>query len=166
MTLSTDDIKAIAYHYASTGTAPVWDSEVLFAFKYHGYVMPKERPRTGRSGHTYTPKKTQDCEKLILSAALTKGVRNVIYCPVEMWVSITISRSNELERLFLSPTVGDLDNRVKTVTDALNGYIYKDDKQIKRLVAEQKYAEKDSVTVSIHRAGLSKGEFALLRKYI
>ena len=43
----------------------------------------------------------------------------------------------------------DVDNIVKTVTDALSGVIYKDDKQITRLVVGKIYSERPGVALVI-----------------
>lgn len=133
------------------------------------YVQPKERPRTGANGHVYTPKKTQDCERKIAAAFEDYSP---VYYPVKIEIDIYVEAPKWWHKIpadarqWTSPRVGDLDNRIKTVTDALNGIIYKDDVQIRELQATQKYAAVSSVTVRMYRAGLSKNELDQLAKFI
>jgi len=45
------------------------------------------------------------------------------------------------------PKYADIDNLAKLVLDALNGIIWEDDKQIVKLLAEKKYAEKEEIRI-------------------
>ena len=81
--------------------------------------MPKGRPRLGRNGNTYTPKRTAVYEHSIGWAwREAQGVKAT--GPVR--VSIIVREKGGHP--------GDLDNYVKVVLDALNGLAWEDDKQV------------------------------------
>lgn len=93
-------------------------------FTVYGKVRGKGRPRFGR-GHTYTPKTTVEYEDLISKSFLTSkrikhegavGVDIEIYC----------------KKLISKP---DIDNSIKILMDALNGFAYIDDSQVVKLNA-------------------------------
>ncbi len=128
-------------------------------------AVSKERPRVGAAGHIYTPPRTQKFEKYLAQAAGTLN-RQPYTCPVKVTVCVTdpipksykgIKRQAALLNL-ISPQVGDLDNKVKAITDGLNGVAYIDDKQINSLRAERIYGSEHSIYVEIKRNGLSAGE--------
>ncbi len=132
-------------------------------------AVSKERPRVGAAGHIYTPPKTQKFEKYIAEAAKTL-MRAPYTCPVRVNImlyepvpkSYKGDKREAAELGLISPPVGDLDNKVKAITDGLNGIVYIDDKQINCLRAERAYGEEHSIFVQIERNGLSSGE---LEKY-
>jgi Holliday junction resolvase RusA-like endonuclease len=61
---------------------------------------------------------------------------------------------------YISPQVGDVDNKFKAITDALNGIAYIDDKQICEMRVMRRYGETDTgqIAIRIARAGLSVDE--------
>lgn len=122
--------------------------------------ISKERPRTGKSGHVYTPKKTKDFERAVASACL---VDKPVTYPFK--ISITIEeappRTWPVEKRTLAladlivPSRGDLDNQIKAITDGLNGVAYVDDVQISDIDAQRRYSLVDRIIVSITQTGLS-----------
>jgi hypothetical protein len=56
------------------------------------------------------------------------------------------------------PSVGDLDNKVKAISDAFNGVVYLDDVQICRDENSQVYGAKELLTVKVTRAGYTLTE--------
>lgn len=89
-----------------------------------------------KSGMTYTPKTTVDYENAVKAAydgPMFDG-------PVEMAVDLFWDRavvaisSIESEKASLQ---GDVDNYVKSISDALNGVAYPDDKLVYRIVAQK-----------------------------
>lgn len=128
-------------------------------------AVSKERPRTGKGGHVYTPKRTQKFEKMVAEAGATL-LRQPYTCPVKVWVEIRepIPKSfpkwkQEAARLrLISPQVGDLDNKIKAITDGLNGVCYIDDKQINHVGGIRVYGDNHEIYITIERSGLSIGE--------
>lgn len=92
----------------------------MISFSAPIHVVPKGRPRFGR-GRTFTPKRTRDCEQAIALVARTHFSE-----PLQGPLSVEI---------VLSKARGDLDNRIKTVTDACNGIAWVDDRQIVQIAS-------------------------------
>lgn len=123
----------------------------MISFRIPTKPVPKARPRfakTKRGTIIYTPKATTEYENTIAQYALearTKAGIPLITDPVEL--SITISP----QETYISikkidnhkfKIRGDLDNVLKAILDALQGVIYKNDKQVKsiniKLIGEAK----------------------------
>lgn len=129
---------------------------------YRLKAVAKERPR--KSGHFYTPKKTQDFEKEI-----AKITRKFMDRPMTGGLSIKIriieampkTVKNDPRKLLLArarlllPTRGDLDNKIKAITDGLNGVAYIDDGQISNIIASRRYGDEDLIAVTIRQIALS-----------
>ena len=92
----------------------------------------KQRPRSTRSGHTYTPKETREYEKLIselyTGTTFAEGPLHVTLVFDNDKTEITIKELKPKRNP--SKLRGDLDNYAKAILDALNGVAYTDDKQI------------------------------------
>lgn len=88
--------------------------------------VPKQRPRRVRVGNrmvTYTPKETKQFEKhlrVTVTAELRMAGHQVPLYPTGAVVL-------EVEA---GPTRADADNVYKSVADAMNGVLYKDDRQV------------------------------------
>ena len=99
----------------------------------------KARPRyDGRSGRTYTPRKTADAEKRIRAAWAEKNGSRFAGFEGEVRVSIEIQRplakSNPKRWVGRADLMKpDADNVAKLVCDSLNGVAYKDDSQVTKL---------------------------------
>ncbi len=99
-------------------------------------IVSKERPRMGKHS-VYTPKRTQICEKAIKELA-KKTCKQPFTCAVSVQINIyepiPASYSKQQRWLceygYILPSKGDFDNKIKTITDALNGIAYVDDNQI------------------------------------
>jgi Holliday junction resolvase RusA-like endonuclease len=98
-----------------------------------GKAVPKGRPRVyhhdryGRElarPRTVTPARTVVAEEMIRVAIQQQ---NPGLCPTEGLVSVDLT--------FYRPGAGDLDNLIKSVLDAANGVIWKDDRQVRRIEA-------------------------------
>ncbi len=89
-----------------------------------GVIPAKERPRQGRGGHFYTPKKTKDAENTIkeiaAAACLAANVNDPTDSDVTIWLWVE------------TPPRGDTDNSLKLIKDALQGVIYTNDRQVSR----------------------------------
>jgi Holliday junction resolvase RusA-like endonuclease len=135
-------------------------------------AVPKGRPRFSK-GHAFTPAATREFEAQIRELGKKiMGHRLPYACPVlisvEILEKVPASRSAFEKELALAgmtvPLRGDLDNRVKAVTDALNGIVYYDDVQIADTIASKRYGSGDFITVKIERVGLSGLEIDRLKK--
>ena len=49
-------------------------------------------------------------------------------------------------RLLLKP---DVDNIAKSILDAMNGFVFKDDNQVSKISVEKRYAENEKVFVRV-----------------
>ena len=96
-----------------------------------------------RGGHVFTPVKTANAETLIqFYAAEAMGDGTPMEGPVGVTIAakLPIPQSWSLKRRelaadgFLLPNKRpDIDNLAKTITDAMNGIVYADDKQVVHL---------------------------------
>ncbi len=94
-------------------------------FTIPGRPVPKQRPRMGKKGNIYTPKKCREYE-----SAVGWTARKVFKNPYDGPVSLQV-------RIYLAEAGGDLDNYVKSIQDGLNGIAWRDDRQITRLKASK-----------------------------
>ncbi len=87
-------------------------------------VVGKQRPRKGKHGF-YTPAETQRCERDIKFIALARtNATPAVRFPLDGSIAVEIG---------FPPSRADLDNQTKTIGDALNGILYRDDRQIVEL---------------------------------
>ena len=140
----------------------------MIHFKYHGEAVGKGRPRVtargGKFAHAYTPKKTKDFEDAIRFEFMAGNCEQMpvydrevsLNANILIGVSIPKSYSKKKQALcrcrMIAPAnkrQGDLDNILKSVFDALNGYAYVDDCQIVKVTAEKVYADEPFVEVWI-----------------
>lgn len=104
--------------------------------------IPQPRPRFG-NGRAYQPKRIIDYKKIVQLAARSAMRDKIIF---DKCVDIEL----KFYRKF-SPTsrnYGDFDNLAKSICDALNGIVYKDDSQIVRCVIEKRQ-DKENPRVEI-----------------
>lgn len=110
-------------------------------FTVPGRPVPKARPRITRRG-TYTPSCTVEYENRVRISWMESGAPKIpentpIRVCVFAWIPLPMSMSQK-KRIALdgTPHTGhraDIDNIVKSVCDALNGYAYPDDCAIWRI---------------------------------
>ena len=119
-------------------------TEIFFPFE----PKPKGRPRFTRTGHAYTPKTTHDYEKLIrehYKENTTDFYDCAIHIKLIFYMPIPKSTTKKQKALIESGAVKytkkpDLDNMIKSVTDAILGVAYEDDSLITKITAEKKYS--------------------------
>lgn len=125
----------------------------MFSFTIPGKPHGKERPRFSRS-HVYTPKNTVKYETLVQLAFRREYPDRM---PYEKNVPICVEivahfkrpkKPNASEFVVKKP---DIDNIAKSVCDALNGVAYYDDAQISTLIVKKRYANEESVTVTVKK---------------
>lgn len=125
--------------------------------------VAKGRARSYRRGNHighYTPKKTSDYESFVRDIAveimLGKRIIDVpVYMIATFYLPIPKSWSKKKRKMALDgdlmPTSKpDCSNYIKSIEDALNGVIYKDDSQIVDVYARKRYSERPRAEVSIH----------------
>lgn len=111
--------------------------EQVVTFTVYGRPVPKGRPRVTRHG-TYTPKSTQIFENAVRAAWLECGEKpfedgEALEVMVNAYFPIPSGTpKRKRDGLHLTPYLkrGDIDNIIKAVLDALNGYAYKDDSAV------------------------------------
>ncbi|RME86623.1 MAG: RusA family crossover junction endodeoxyribonuclease [Planctomycetota bacterium] len=123
----------------------------LLSLVIPGTPVGKQRPRSGKWGVFYTPKKTKNYEALIKMTAANKMQEQgleILDCPVYLIIRafypIPESWSKKKKALAESgdilPTVRpDLDNIEKAVLDGLQGVVFKDDKQVVEVLKRKVY---------------------------
>jgi Holliday junction resolvase RusA-like endonuclease len=137
----------------------------LIKFTYHGEAVGKGRPRYSKRGdyvHTYTPKKTKDFEDAIRFEFMASNCEAMpvydreksLQANVLIGVSVPKSYPKYKQALcrcrMIAPTKKpDIDNILKSIMDALNGYAFAYDVQIVKVVAEKVYADAPFVEVEI-----------------
>lgn len=121
------------------------------AFTVQGTPRPKARPRVTSHG-TYTPKGTRDYENAVrIIAGIALG-------------SATGWRTDGLFRVdvhftFARETLADLDNLLKSVTDALQAAeVFDNDRQVVYAVASKERGAADSTRVKVERLGDKPGK--------
>ena len=114
----------------------------------HGRPVPKGRPRFTRSGHAYTPPKTNLFEKEVALAYRQSGFPMFdadakLVLDIRFYFRIpkntTQKQREEIENKSYYAKKPDIDNLCKAVMDGLNGVAYEDDKQVVVLDACKMY---------------------------
>jgi len=134
----------------------------MVTFKVDATPVPKARARYVRRGNhisTYTPDKTRNYESLIKQAAIeAMGSSEPLETPVTLYLYIRapIPKSlpkkrmeaclNGLEKPIKKP---DASNVLKSVEDAMNGVVYKDDSQIVNIHVSKVYSSVSGIDVCI-----------------
>lgn len=134
-----------------------------------GAPRGKERPRTTKTGHIYTPQKTRDYEgALKFAAQQVMGDRPPLAGPLEMEmeviVPISLSWPKKRQEAARSgrewPTKKpDGDNFLK-MKDALNLIVWIDDSQIVRERIEKRYGDKPGMWIRVWTIQPTEGIFA------
>lgn len=137
-------------------------------FTIKGAPVAKGRPRfrnTGKFISTYTPKKTLNAERDIRKCfeeqhpTLGLPLKGPIALTVRFYMPIPASLSKKKQdELKMKEHVKkpDLDNLVKTVCDALNGYVWHDDSEIAWILTTKTYPDevgKERTVVRIEYSG-------------
>ena len=134
----------------------------MINFTVYGEPQGKARPRFRKVGNfvqTYTPQKTKSYEDEIkMFARAAMGSSNPLETPVDLYLyirkGIPASYSKKRKKDCLEgkerPTSpSDIDNIAKAFMDAMNGVVYKDDRQVVELHATKVFSEVSCVEVLI-----------------
>ena len=132
-------------------------SELIFSIP--GVPAAKGRPRMTRAGHVYTPAKTATAENLVsIYADQAMEGAELMVGPVAISILakfvVPPSYSAKRRALCISGQLlpekkPDLDNIIKLITDAMNGIVYQDDKQVVGIRALKVYAAHPETEVTV-----------------
>lgn len=126
--------------------------------------IPKQRPQFNSKKKTaYTPKRTLDYERIISSYVKStmnsKGMTIIdrdiplkITCKfcfqiTKSWPKKKKEQALNGEIFPITSNIGDVDNLVKAIEDAMNGIAYVDDGQIVKVESEKVYAEENQIII-------------------
>ena len=127
-------------------------------FLIPGDPVPKGRPRFTLNGRTYTPKKTTEYEALVKKCFQESGFEPFseevpLRVMIDMNFAMPKSWSNKKRsEMRWKPCLKrpDLDNCVKSITDALNGVAFYDDSQIAELITSKQWSDNGNAKVYIN----------------
>ena len=131
-----------------------------YEFEVPGEIVGKERPRVNMyTGRVYTPNKTKDYELLVQQYFKIKYPN---YKVLEGRISINIiaylkipnstskTKTQEMLENKISPTKKpDVDNIAKSILDALNGFVFKDDNQVSKISVEKRFALEEKAVITV-----------------
>ena len=127
-----------------------------------GQPVGKARPRVTRTGRVYTPTKTMKAEASIQDAAREamqgqQPMEGPVYVSAAFNMAIPTSwtkgKQTQARNDELMPTAKpDLDNLAKTILDALNGIVYRDDSQVVQLAISKRYSDQPGTFITIRPA--------------
>ena len=134
----------------------------MITFKVDANPVGKQRARYVKRGNfvqTYTPDKTRNYETLIKAAAIeAMGASEPLETPINLYLYIrapipkSLSKKrleaclNGLEKPIKKP---DASNVLKSVEDAMNGVVYKDDSQIINIHVTKVYCSVSGIDVCV-----------------
>ena len=134
----------------------------MVTFKLDADPVGKQRARYARRGNfvqTYTPDKTRNYEALIKEAATeAMGSSEPLETPVNLYLYIRapIPQSSSKKKVadclngFEKPIKKpDASNVLKSVEDAMNGVVYKDDTQIVNIHVTKVYSSLPGVDICV-----------------
>ncbi len=133
-----------------------------FAIAIPGPPIAKARPRFVRRGKfvgTYNPQETEEgrflfeVQKQWRSDPITEAI--TVECFFSMPIPKGTSKKKEdrmLEGKEKHTKRPDISNLIKFVEDCLNGYVWKDDSQIFRIIGEKIYGENPRTIINIKEA--------------
>ncbi len=87
----------------------------------YGDPIPKGRPRMGKNGHAFTPERTRNAERAVITSLMqAMQDQEVVDVPVGIAVEFYCATKRKT----------DGDNLMKLITDAMNGIVVVDDSLI------------------------------------
>lgn len=124
-------------------------------FTILGKPVPLGRPRfrvIGKFAQAYTPPTSRKWMDLIRNVAAME-MRNRLWNPYSQPVRVTVQVTPQQLKSGKAPKrLGDLDNHVKAALDALNGVAFRDDSQVREIVAKMlPAAEPCGITIEVSK---------------
>jgi Holliday junction resolvase RusA-like endonuclease len=122
----------------------------VIKFVINARPQPKERSRSTKRGHHYTPQRTVNFE-LTVAMEFRRQYPNhkPLTGPVGLHVAAKYKRPKTKKKGFWHTGPGDLDNIVKGISDGLNKLAWADDRQVAELTARKSWGESDMIQVWI-----------------
>lgn len=117
--------------------------------------MGSPRPRfstKGRYGHTYMPTKYTEHKKYLQNQMPKLNLENALKIELEFYFTPPKSWSKKKKTQAigqLKVTKPDIDNLMKTVLDACNNYLWKDDNQIAEITSSKRYGIEPKIIIRI-----------------
>ena len=126
----------------------------VISFTVYGNPVPKARARTVRLKNgmttTFTPGKTADWESMIRLQTLEHKPDKLIDQAVHLKAAFVLQKPKSVPKKRQYPeTKPDLDNLLKSLTDAMEGIIYTNDSRIVRKVVSKEYGDPPRVEVEV-----------------
>lgn len=127
------------------------------SFEIPGKPMGKQRARTLKNGHSYTPKETVNYETLVRQIFITqhfeRQLTGAIEAEITAYFPIPMSASKKKREQMISgeirpTTKPDWDNIGKIICDSLNNLAYHDDAYIVECTVKKFYAEDPGVVIN------------------
>jgi len=130
------------------------------SFIIFGQPVAKGRPKVTKWG-TYTPEKTVNYENLVKMSYIEaykdeKLLEGDLEVTINFYFSMPKSTSKKTKERMLNHEImhnkrPDIDNCIKSITDALNKIAYKDDNQIVKIKASKYYSDEPRTVVFIKK---------------
>jgi Holliday junction resolvase RusA-like endonuclease len=122
----------------------------VIKFTINARPQPKERHRTTKRGHHYTPQRTVNFELLVRCEFRAQHpFHEILTGPVGMSIDIQYKRPKTVKKGYWHTSPGDASNIVKAIEDALNKVAWVDDRQVADVYAKKHWGDCDSIVVSI-----------------
>lgn len=122
-------------------------------FKIEGKIKSKERPRLNYwTKNVYTPNNTKNYEKKIRKEIKGTRLNGAISIELECHFCLPKNTSKKKRNELLGKPClkrPDIDNIEKIYLDALNGWLYEDDKQVYRISATKIWDVEEYVLVKV-----------------
>ena len=134
----------------------------MVTFKVDADPVGKQRARYAKRGNhvmAYTPDKTRNYETLIKAAAIeAMGASEPLETPINLYLYIRAAIPKSLSKKRLEACLNGLEkpikkpdasNVLKSVEDAMNGVVYKDDSQIINIHVTKVYCSVSGVDICV-----------------
>jgi len=159
----------------TTGDLTAWLVPARAGAVYRAFIpldpVPTARPRFTRTGkaHAYDKQSRKRRAFIKALAFCTPGELPFFEGPIQLNLTFNIARPKSHFRTGKNsdklrdsappyPTKSDIDNYSKFVMDCLNGKLFKDDRQVVRLVAEKQFSPEPSTEIEIREVSIEKGQ--------
>jgi Holliday junction resolvase RusA-like endonuclease len=123
-----------------------------------GILRGKARPRVTKAGHAYTPAATVSAEAWVRQCTLDQVGQPCLDGALSVQIAVASGvppswskkkRSAALNNAVRPTGKPDIDNLIKTIGDALNGIMWRDDSQIVMLQARKFYATEPFTVLTV-----------------
>jgi Holliday junction resolvase RusA-like endonuclease len=122
----------------------------VIKFVINARPQPKERSRTAKRGHHYTPQRTVNFELTVAAEfRLQHPFHELFTGPLGLSVDIQFAKPKTVAKGYWHTNPGDASNIVKAIEDALNKVAWVDDRQVADLRSIKHWGQTDRIIVSI-----------------